>query len=84
MMRKNVTNFILIFVVPVFLIGIGVGTFGGFIAQWLAQVFGLYEDKSKYEMVFWAFVIIGSFMGGVVGIQALSQFIRQKKNGAMK
>ncbi len=66
-MRKNVTNFILIFVVPVFLIGIGVGTTGGFIAQWLAQVFELYEDKSKYEMVFWAFVVIGSFMG-VIGV----------------
>ncbi|HCJ7359655.1 TPA: hypothetical protein NVL55_004975 [Citrobacter freundii] len=84
MMRKNVTNFILIFVVPVFLMGIGVGTIGGFIAQWLAQVFELYEDKSRYKMVFWAFVFIGSFMGGVGGIQALFQFIRQKKNGAMK
>ncbi len=83
-MRKNVTNFILIFVVPVFLMGIGVGTIGGFIAQWLAQVFELYEDKSRYKMVFWAFVFIGSFMGGVGGIQALFQFIRQKKNGAMK
>lgn len=84
MMRKNVTNFIFMFVVPIFLIGIGIGAFGGFIAQWLAQVFELYEDKSKYEMVFWTFVFIGSFMGGIGGIQALFQFIRQKKNGAMK
>lgn len=80
MMRKNVTNFILIFVVPVFLIGIGVGTFGGFIAQWLTQIFELYEDKSKYEMVFWAFVFIGSFMGGICGIQALFQFIRLRNS----
>lgn len=80
MMRKNVTNFILIFVVPVFLIGIVVGTIGGFIAQWLAQVFDLYEDKSRYKMVFWAFVFIGSFMGGVGGIQALFQFIRLRNS----
>ncbi|CAJ0563726.1 hypothetical protein AB9C22_10675 [Escherichia coli] len=84
MMRKNVTNFILMFVVPIFLIGIGIGAFGGFIAKWLTQIFELYEDKSKYEMVFWAFVFIGAFMGGIGGIQALFQFIRHKKNGAMK
>lgn len=80
MMRKNVTNLILMFVVPIFLIGIGIGTFGGFIAQWLAQVFELYEDKSRYKMVFWDFVFIGSFMGGVGGIQALFQFIRLRNS----
>lgn len=80
MMRKNVTNFILIFVVPIFLIGMVIGVIGGFIAQWLAQVFELYEDKSKYEMVFWAFVFIGSFMGSIGGIQALFQFIRLRNS----
>lgn len=84
MKNRSVTGFILIFVVPIFLIGMGIGVVGGFIAQWLAQVFDLYEDKSRYKMVFWAFVFIGSFMGGIGGIQALFQFIRQKKNGAMK
>lgn len=52
MKNRSVTGFILIFVVPIFLIGMGIGVVGGFIAQWLAQVFELYEDKSKYEMVF--------------------------------
>lgn len=80
MMLKNVTNFILMFVVPIFLIGMGIGVIGGFIAQWLAQVFELYEDKSKYEMIFWAFVFIGSFMGGIGGIQALFQFIRLRNS----
>lgn len=80
MMRKNVTNFILMFVVPIFLIGMGIGVIGGFIAQWLTQVFELYEDKSKYKMVFWVFVFIGTFMGGIGGIQALFQFIRLRNS----
>ncbi|WP_114435295.1 hypothetical protein [Marinobacter nauticus] len=83
-MRKNVTNFTLMFVVPTFLIGVGIGSIGGFVAQWLAQIFELYENESKYEMVFWAFVIIGAVMGGAGGIQALFQFVRQKKNGGRK
>ncbi|MBO0138704.1 hypothetical protein J0673_20570 [Vibrio sp. Vb2736] len=84
MKNRSITTFILIFVVPIFLIGVGIGSIGGFIAQWLAQIFELYENESKYEMVFWAFFIIGAVMGGVGGIQDLFQFIRQKKNGARK